>query len=78
MAGDIHRIEPDPTARSGVVRKVGPRRHRGGEEGRDFAEELEEKTEEDEDPDRSPSRDKDRAVSPPSEEDGGTHVDLVG
>lgn len=78
MPADIHRIEPDPTARSGAVRKVGPRRRRGGEEGRDFAEELEEKTEQNKDPDSSSSREKDRTVSPPSEEDGGTHVDLVG
>jgi hypothetical protein len=78
MATDIRRIEPDPAFRSGAVRKVGSRNRREKEEQRDFAEDLEQAEDAKKKQSEPSRRDADRTVSPPTEEDGGTHVDLVG
>ncbi|MEW6073165.1 MAG: hypothetical protein AB1726_11325 [Planctomycetota bacterium] len=78
MAADVHPIEPEPTYHGAAVRKVGPRRERG-EDRRGFAAEVERRAgAEGETPPPPPPRQVDRTVSPPTEEDGGTHVDLLG
>ena len=78
MTADIHPIEPEPTFHGSAVRKAGPRRRRPDEDHREFRPEIE--TDEDAEvvPTPPPLRRADRVVSPPTEEDGGTHVNVLG
>jgi len=77
MPADVNRIEPDPTHHSGAVRRVGPRRRRDGQKQRQFEDEAKEIIPE-VGPQPPSSKKRDRVVSPPSEEDGGTRVNVVG
>ena len=79
MYPDVHRIEHQPTSYGGAVRRAGPRRQRGGGPKREFHDEIDESDGEAEDePSPSPVQKKNRAVSPPTEEDGGTRINVVG
>jgi hypothetical protein len=79
---EIHRIEPRPTRSGAGIRKTKARRERGGKNPRRFPAVIEEQDPEDPEEIKekrpTPPNGLDRSVSPPTEEDGGMHVDLVG
>lgn len=79
MAVEIHRIEPRPAYPGSGVRKPKARRDRNGEAPRRFRDVIdEEETDKQETKTTPPIDDLNRSVSPPTEEDGGMHVDLLG
>ena len=78
MSPEIHRIEPEPAFHSGAVRKAGPKRQREGEPQRKFEDEIEGREDDVIVPPPPSSHNPERFVSPPTEEDGGTHVNVIG
>ena len=71
-------IGAEPTSSSALVRKLGPRRRKEDEREREFTDALEERSGEPAPRDsEAVARNVDRSVSPPTEEDGGTRIDLL-
>ncbi len=79
MPTDVSRIKPNPAFRGAAVRRPGSRRQRPGDQGRNFQEEIAmERGGEKADPAPPPEPQSDRIVSPPTDEDGGTRINLLG